>query len=313
MKKLIIILLFVAGFIRTAHSQSDTTGAYLYGRMFIGKPATPYGGVYAKTGYFNALYLNNILMSALLAAKQDTNFILTNIKEYLDFKLDSTGVAGLIVSKQDASATLTAIDSLLGTKQPLDSVLTNILAYLSSKQDTASAVVWADTSVIAKKTFVTGYIDTSKVLYWADTTAISTRAYALSMKLDTTSLSNRINTKLNYNDTTLTKALYSTVIDITDNGDTGKDTIDARLSNNFTKDSIGVSKTITVNNLTDGQGLNITLGVTGNYTITFDFPGLTLKYSGGSTPTQTTTNGKIDVWTFIRHGLIVYGSAIQNF
>ena len=97
MKKIIIaILLIISSFSIAGKSfaQTDTTGAYMYGRMFIGKPLAPYGGIYGKTGSFTALYLNNILVSALLASKQDTNYVLNNI-----------------------TPILSTIDSLLGTKQ----------------------------------------------------------------------------------------------------------------------------------------------------------------------------------------------------
>lgn len=323
MKKLIIAILLIIGSFAIAEKSfaQDTTGAYLYGRMFIGKPGTPYGGVYGKTGYFNALYLNNTLISAFLDAKQDTNYVLSNIETY---------IANLLASKQDTSSVSSDIVLWLASKQDTSSILTNIDDWLAKKQDTSSTLVlWADTTTIATRVFVTNYVDTSKVINWADTATIATRSYVNNRVTDTTNIlfwsdttsglatkiyvDNKAALKLNYNDTTRTKALYSTVTDITDNGDTGKDTIDARQSNNFTKDSIGVSKTLTVNNITDGQVLNISLGVTGSYTITFDFPGLTLKYPGGTTPTQTVTNGKIDMWTFVRHGLTVYGNAVQNF
>jgi hypothetical protein len=51
----------------------------------------------------------------------------------------------------------------------------------------------------------------------------------------------------------------------------------------------------------------------GSHGITWSGGG-TLKWAGGSTPTPTSTNGKIDIFTFFQDGTNTYGSIFgQNF
>ncbi len=47
----------------------------------------------------------------------------------------------------------------------------------------------------------------------------------------------------------------------------------------------------------------------GPYTATFT----SVLWSGGTTPTQTTTANKYDVYTFIYDGTNIFGSYVQNF
>ena len=90
-------------------------------------------------------------------------------------------------------------------------------------------------------------------------------------------------------------------------------TIDCSLSCNFEK-TLVANTNFTFKNFISGQTLNIVLTNTeSNYTVSWKNPtGLTIKWSGGIVPVQT-TGAKSDVYTFIRVGSIIYGTVIQNF
>lgn len=88
----------------------------------------------------------------------------------------------------------------------------------------------------------------------------------------------------------------------------GASAIDWAVATTFTK-TLGANTTFTFSNLADGKTINVALTNTAsNYTVTWP----TVKWSGGTAPTQT-VGAKTDIYTFIRIGGVVYGSAVQNF
>ena len=102
-----------------------------------------------------------------------------------------------------------------------------------------------------------------------------------------------------------TKALSSDIVTITDS------TINWALSNNFYKSVTGTQRFV-FTYLTDGQVINVIVNNTSNYTVTWVQPdGYSLKWSGGTPPTQTAN--KIDIYTFIRRGTDIYGLVSQNY
>lgn len=84
--------------------------------------------------------------------------------------------------------------------------------------------------------------------------------------------------------------------------------IDWSASNVFSK-TLSANSTFTFSNTQDGQTIVVALTNTAsNYTVTWP----TVKWTGGSAPTQT-TGAKTDVYTFVKIGSTFYGSAVQNF
>lgn len=70
--------------------------------------------------------------------------------------------------------------------------------------------------------------------------------------------------------------------------------------------------TYTMINLTDRQQFTVSVTDSGGHLVTWSVPaGQNLKWSGGSAPAQTAN--KTDVYTFIKIGTTIYGSAVQNF
>ena len=73
--------------------------------------------------------------------------------------------------------------------------------------------------------------------------------------------------------------------------------------------TLSANTTFTFSNATDGQTIVVAVTNTAsNYTVTWP----TVSWSGGVAPTQT-TGAKTDVYTFIKVGTTIYGSAVQNF
>lgn len=91
------------------------------------------------------------------------------------------------------------------------------------------------------------------------------------------------------------------------------DTLFATTGSVFTK-TLSSSVTFKISGLADGQ--IVTFAVTNtasNYTVAWSaLGGLTLYWSGGSAPTQT-TGAKTDVYSFQRIGNNIFAAAIQNF
>lgn len=84
--------------------------------------------------------------------------------------------------------------------------------------------------------------------------------------------------------------------------------IDWSLGSTFTK-TLAANTTFTFSNATDGKTIVVALTNTAsNYTVTWP----TVSWSGGAAPTQT-VGAKTDVYTFIKVGSVIYGSAVQNF
>ena len=87
--------------------------------------------------------------------------------------------------------------------------------------------------------------------------------------------------------------------------------IDWSQGNSFYK-SIAANTTFTFSNAVDGQVITICiLQNGGNYTVTWP----TMKWSGGTAPTMTATNGKYDVYTIYYNATVgaYFGSYVQNF
>jgi hypothetical protein len=79
----------------------------------------------------------------------------------------------------------------------------------------------------------------------------------------------------------------------------------------FTK-TLSASTTFTFANSLPGQEIRVAITNTAsNYTVTWP-SSPTLKWSGGSAPTQT-IGAKTDVYTFTNVGGVIYGSVVQNF
>ncbi|HRK00912.1 MAG TPA: hypothetical protein PL089_14980 [Ignavibacteria bacterium] len=86
--------------------------------------------------------------------------------------------------------------------------------------------------------------------------------------------------------------------------------INWRLSNTFSK-TLSANSTFTFSNTLAGQMITVILTNTAsNYTVTWS--DASIRWSGGTPPTQT-IGAKADVYTFVKIGSIIYGSAIQNF
>lgn len=80
------------------------------------------------------------------------------------------------------------------------------------------------------------------------------------------------------------------------------------LGSTFTK-TLAANTTFTFSNAVDGRTIVVALTNTAsNYTVAWT--GVT--WSGGTAPTQT-TGAKTDVYTFVKVGAVIYGSAVQNF
>lgn len=91
------------------------------------------------------------------------------------------------------------------------------------------------------------------------------------------------------------------------------DTVFATNGSVFTK-TLSASITVKLSGLADGQIITVALTNTAsNYTVAWSaLNSLTLVWSGGSAPTQT-TGAKTDFYSFQRIGNNIYGAAVQNF
>lgn len=84
--------------------------------------------------------------------------------------------------------------------------------------------------------------------------------------------------------------------------------IDWSLSKTFSR-TLAANATFTFSNATDGLTIVVALTNTAsNYTVTWP----TVSWRGGTAPVQT-TGAKTDVYTFVKIGSTIYGSAVQNF
>jgi len=91
----------------------------------------------------------------------------------------------------------------------------------------------------------------------------------------------------------------------------GATAIDWATGVSFTK-TLSASTTFTFANSVPGQQIVVAITNTvANYTVTWP-SSPTLKWSGGSAPTQT-VGAKTDVYTFTNVGGVIYGSVVQNF
>ena len=85
------------------------------------------------------------------------------------------------------------------------------------------------------------------------------------------------------------------------------DIINAALGNVF-RGTLGANDTLSVSNMTDGQILSIVITNAGTHTLSWTG----VNWAGGTAPTLSATANKRDVFTLIRAGGIVYGSAVQD-
>ena len=123
------------------------------------------------------------------------------------------------------------------------------------------------------------------------------------IQMSSTDKSFILSTGLTTSNATLTGRLVGTPASIASSD------INWATSNTYTK-TLSANTTFTFSNGLTGQTINVALTNTAsNYTVTW--PG-TVKWSGGSAPTQT-TGAKTDIYTFINIGGTVYGSVVQNF
>ena len=87
--------------------------------------------------------------------------------------------------------------------------------------------------------------------------------------------------------------------------------IDWATGASFSK-TLSASTTFTFANSLPGQEIRVAITNTvANYTVAWP-ASPTLKWSGGSAPTQT-IGAKTDVYTFVNIGGVIYGSVVQNF
>jgi hypothetical protein len=87
--------------------------------------------------------------------------------------------------------------------------------------------------------------------------------------------------------------------------------IDWATGASFTK-TLSASTTFTFANSLPGQEIRVAITNTAsNYTVAWP-ASPTLKWSGGSAPTQT-IGAKTDVYTFVNIGGVIYGSVVQNY
>lgn len=87
--------------------------------------------------------------------------------------------------------------------------------------------------------------------------------------------------------------------------------IDWATGASFSK-TLSASTTFTFSNSLPGQEIRVAITNTvANYTVAWP-ASPTLKWSGGSAPTQT-IGAKTDVYTFVNIGGVIYGSVVQNF
>lgn len=103
------------------------------------------------------------------------------------------------------------------------------------------------------------------------------------------------------------KQLYSSSVAIADS------VIDMSKSNNFTK-TLSANQRFVFANTVEGQVVNVAVTNTAsNYTVNWiDSDNCTIKWNYGTAPVQT-IGAKTDLYSFIRIGTTIYGTAIQNF
>lgn len=92
---------------------------------------------------------------------------------------------------------------------------------------------------------------------------------------------------------------------------TGTVDLDWAAEDNHTLTLTG-NTTLTFSNDSNGQVIVLTVAQdgTGGYTLTFP---ATVKWAGGTAPTQSAGASEIDVYTIIRRNGNLYGSFLQNF
>jgi hypothetical protein len=106
------------------------------------------------------------------------------------------------------------------------------------------------------------------------------------------------------------KALtYITTVPASITANTAATTLDLS-TGNILKVNLGANTTISVNSASVGTYI---LEIIQNGTYTVAWPTLNWKWSGGTAPTITATNGKTDIITIVYDGTTYFASAVQNF
>jgi hypothetical protein len=85
------------------------------------------------------------------------------------------------------------------------------------------------------------------------------------------------------------------------------DAADCALGNVF-RGTLDADDTLTISNMVDGQIVSIVVTNAGTHTLAWSG----VNWSGGTAPTLSAVANKRDVFTLIRAGGIVYGSAVQD-
>ena len=85
--------------------------------------------------------------------------------------------------------------------------------------------------------------------------------------------------------------------------------IDWEQGNLFTK-ALGANSAMTFSNERNGKTITVVVTSSGAYTITWP---AAVKWVGGTEPTMTSGNGKIDIFAFFNDGVATYGSVLQDF
>lgn len=76
----------------------------------------------------------------------------------------------------------------------------------------------------------------------------------------------------------------------------------------------GAALTVNFSNATDGQIVNFVLTNSASLAITWGSGGASsIVWAGSATPPTPSATGKVDIYTFLKVGSTIYGSARQNF
>jgi hypothetical protein len=109
------------------------------------------------------------------------------------------------------------------------------------------------------------------------------------------------------------RSYYSAPVIATQSGITASTTLDWSLSNSFDY-TLGTSSAFTFKNNINAQTIVVAVRQSPTQSgFTSSFTGATIKWQGGLTPSQTSTSGVTDIYTFIQTNNIIYGVQTPNF
>lgn len=349
MKKILLIIFFLCSFYGIAHSQVATPNGYTTNYGFRKYAEGAHAGADSlnanlddiDTEIKNSRNASNLTTGTLSNARlANTVFTTSNLDTAHNMHLDDNQTingaktfknSGNIFYGDGSNLTGINITSVIDTSQVgfLNQRNTWAKRQLFSDSMRTTGIVNMDSAKIANRTTtnnltvttdatvgnsltVTGaviagdYTGSGTLLTDLDASNIEIGSLddsRLSANVALLNASNAFTGTLNTFNAVKTKTLYSDVTTIS------VATIDCSLGNNFTQAITG-NKTYTFTNFTAGQVVNVAITSTsGSPVVTWT--GVT--WSGGSQPTQTTTSGKTDLWSFIKVGSTIYGSVISNF